>query len=302
MGIYVTNKEGETLSFNYSYKQTFYHDVKGNRGLPEYAVITAYMNEPEHIRQAILEILIFIKKFEFVSVKQLRTMLEGKGIANVDLDLVLEKCVEAYLLNYFIISQYDMGETPDDAFRVYCLDTRALFILSHFSTVDTISWFSTDNLRCIELVTKYLATAEFYQQLQKYPKYELSNFAPLFNANIGKRMIRYSAAFTVMHGYTPLNYIFEVVRSYDLPGPWQKKVSEQVAVFDTERCWRKYYDTKPYYLFLAEDVEQGREVAEIFHRITGNDAFQIITDDVFSKGLQDSPIYTYDLDSRKLVA
>lgn len=297
---YITEQDGENLSFNYSYKQTFFHDVKGNRGLPEYAVIAQFMAESEENRVAILETLLFVQKFAFASTPQIEAMLKRKGIA-VDTKELLNKCVQEYLLNYFIISKFDLGEIPEDAFKVYCLDTRATFILSHFSTADVVSWFSTDNFRCIELVTKYMATGSFYTELLDANKNSMKEFTPLFNVNIGRRMMRFSAMFSLVNGYTPLNYVFEVVRSYDLPGPWQKKVSEQVSIFDQEKCWHRYFDIKPCYVFLVENDEQGLEVSEIFYRLTGNKDFLILTDDMLKEGLMLTPLLAYDPESKDFV-
>lgn len=294
---YINQKDGKVLSFNYDFVQTFYHDIRSGRGMPEYAVVAEYMEEPPENRAAILEVLLFLKRFAFATVDHIETMMRLKG-CNVDLPALLNKCVEKYYLNFFTISKYDIGEVPDDAFRVYCLDSRAIYILTHFSSVDSISWFTTDNIRSIELVTKYLATGEFYQNLSEKRPESVKDFYPLYDATIGKRMIRFSGTFTCMNGYTPLDYIFEVVRSYDLPGPWQKKVSEQIAPFD-ERFWQKYYDTKPMYLFLTENLEQGREAAEIFFRITSNSNFLVTTDAAIRDG--SLGVWEFNPDTKTLV-
>lgn len=298
---YITEDDGENLSFNYSYKTIFYHDIKGNRGLPEYAVIEKFVTEPENMKAAILETLLFIQKFQFASISQIRTMLERKEIA-IDAQELLDKCVQEFMLNYFIIARYDLGEIPEDAFKVYCLDTRAVFILSHFSTVDMVSWLTSDNIRCVELVTKYMATGKFFTELYAANKDALRDFTPVFNANIGRRMMRFSASFKLVNGYTPLNYIFEVVRSYDLPGPWQKKVSEQMSVFDQEKCWHRYFDIKPYYVFMTENEEQALETAEIFYRLTENRNFLLLLDSMVTENLKTTALLAYDPDTRELVS
>lgn len=301
MALYVTQEEGRKLSFNYSYKQTFLHDPRRNHGMPEYVVVSDFMKCNDTVRQAGLEILLYLRKFCFASRDMLLTMLQLKGLDTGLLDGLLEDYTDRYLLNYFTISQYDMGEVPDDAFRVYCLDSSAIFVLTHFSTTDSVSWLSSDNVRSIELVTKYLATGMFYQQLASGHANTLKEYSPLFDASIGKRMMRFSAKITVMNGFTPIHYLLDTVRDYDLPGPWTKRCSEQLSVFIQNNHWQRYYDTEPNYLLLCENVEQGREAAEIFCRLTQNKDFRIVTDEVLSAGLKGGALYRYDETTKQLV-
>ena len=88
--MYVTNEEGKTLSFNYSYKQTFYRDPKRNHGMPEYVVVQDFMKSDDKQRQIGLEILIYLRQFCFATRDMLGTMLAVKGLDVSALDDILE--------------------------------------------------------------------------------------------------------------------------------------------------------------------------------------------------------------------
>lgn len=297
--MYVTEEEGKRLSFNYSFKQSFYRDPKRSHGMPEYIVVSEFMKSDDTHRQVGLEILTYLRQFCFATRDMLGTMLATKGLEVSILDEILELYVDKYLINFFTIAKYDMGEVPPDAMKIYCLDSGAVFILTHFSTTDSISWLSSDNIRSVELVTKYLATGLFASTLVQNKGKAVNTFIPVFDASIGKRMIRFSATFTVMNGFTPLNYVLETVRSYDLPGPWMKKCGEQISVFSNGRHWQKYFDQEPGYVLLCESEEVALEAATILARGMDQQEIRLITDDYFNG--DPNSVFEFDRENKKLV-
>ena len=145
----------------------------------------------------------------------------------------------------FALTQFVMEEVPEDAFRIYCLDHGARYILTHFSQTDFITWLSSDNIRSSELVAKYLMTGMFYLQVLMARGDSLRFFNPLADFSIGKRDIRFSGAFQIMQGFTPRDFIFEVIRHEDLPTIWQQKVNEKIAPFVLQSYWEMYYRNMP---------------------------------------------------------
>lgn len=297
--MYITEEEGRNLSFNYSFKQTFYRDPKRSRGMPEYIIVSEFMKGDDTHRQVGLEILTYLRQFCFATRDMLGTMLASKGLDVSILDEILDLYLEKYLINFFTISAYNMGEVPEDAMKIYCLDSGAIYILTHFSTTDSISWLSSDNIRSVELVTKYLATGLFASTLVQNKGKAVSAFIPVFDASIGKRMIRFSAAFTVMNGYTPLNYVLETVRGFDLPGPWMKKCGEQISVFSNGKHWQKYFDQEPGYVLLCENEVVAKDAAVILGRGMGDQEIRLITDGYFNG--EPNSVFEFDRDKKILV-
>ena len=280
--LYVTKEEGKNLSFNYSYKQTFFREPKRNHGMPEYVIVLDFMNSDDVSKQVGREILSYLRKFYFATEDMLSEMLESKELDTSILSSLLETYVDKCLVNYFTISKYSMDMVPDDAMKIYCLDTGGIYILEHFAQADRVSWLSSDNIRSVELVTKYLATGMFANALVKNKGKSVNTFDPIFDANIGKRIMRFSADFRIMNGYTPLEFVLEVVRDFDIPGPWTKKCGEQISVFSGNRCWQRYFSMEPGYVLLCENEEVALEAAKILARGLSNQEIRLITDRYFS--------------------
>ena len=75
-------------------------------------------------------------------------------------------------------------EPAEDAFLVYCMDFGALCLLNHFSSSDSLSWFTTDANRSSELVLKYLTTVEFFLSLAKVQGPSLRYFKPALRCGL----------------------------------------------------------------------------------------------------------------------
>lgn len=296
---YVTEQEGKSLSFNYSYKQCFFRDPKRNHGMPEYVVVSDFMKEDDDHRRVGLEVLLYLRQFCFATHDMLAEMLAVKRLPVNLLDDLLESYVEKYLINFFALVEFDAGELPEDAFRIYCLDSGGIHVLTHFSTYDAVSWLSSDNIRGVELVNKYLVTGLFANTLMKNKGKSLTSFIPVFDASIGRRTIRLSATFTMMNGYTPWNYLFEVVRDYDLPGGWIKKCGEQISVFSHDKHWIRYFDTEPIYMLLCENEDVAQRAAEILGRHLEDQEVLIATDGYLAG--QPNTLFTIDSGEKKLV-
>lgn len=293
--VYITRDEGEALSFNYDYKQVFHHESSQPKTLPEYALIKWFVKQPEQPKQMMLEVLGFIYKFTFATRDQLERMLRLKGIDAEGLDGILQKLLDQRMANFCYFSKFDQGgPVPDDAFRVYCLDFGAVGVLSHFYC-DNVTWFSTDAMVRTELVLKYLTTTLFYLSMAEARGKALQYFKPVYDVTIGHRDIRFSAAFAILQGHTPLSFILESVRAYDLPSGWDDKVDKKIVPFACQdKYWTKYFsDAEPVYIFLVEDEEQALETARIFYRRTGKDNFRLITDGQLKGGLDKAVFLKY---------
>lgn len=300
---YITQDRGEVLSFPYDWRQTFEHPFEMSRMVNEAFTIKRFISAVNE-RQLGLEILIFLFDYTFATRKQLKRLLQLKGIlsdsesdgetADDKLDNLLQNYVDNRMINYFTLSSYELGEVPDDAFRIYCLDHAARYILSHFYHDDiAVTWKSTNALKSPELVSKYLMTSEFYLSLLTVKGSSLKAFQPTVDFRIRSREIRLSASMQILNGATPIDCILEVVRSSDLPVYWNKKTEEQIVPFITENFWKKYFRLEPIMIFVAENIEQAEELAEIYYRKNESNMFRVTLDSELLKGINEAIFYKY---------
>ena len=301
--LYVTEKEGQVLSFPYDYRQTFDHPFEMSRVVNEAQTIKAFVADDAE-RQVGLEILTLLLNYTFATKAQLIRLLQAKGLTTVDnLDSMLAKYLDRRLINAFTLSAFTMDHIPSDAFVAYCLDHASRHILSHLYRDDiAVTWKSTNAIRGPELVAKYLATNEFYLSLLSVKQQSLASFEPTVNYAIRSRDIRMSAQFRIMHGTTPCDFVLDVVRKADLPVMWRKKVNEQIAPFIQDKFWSRYFRLEPILLFLAEDLEQAEQLAEIYNIRTDSTNFLVITDGELKNGIDKAKFYKYEPDAaHKLV-
>lgn len=299
--MYLTQTDGNVLSFPYDWKQTFAHPFEMSRVSNEAQTVKQFVASGEE-RQVGIEILILLLTYTFATCSQIERLLAAKGlsVSQDQLADLLNRYLEQRLINKFTLSSFPMDHIPDDAFVIYCLDHASRHILSHFYKDDVaVTWKSTNSLRSSELVSKYLATNEFYLTLLTARGDELSAFQPTVDFTLRSRDIRLSATFTVMDGATPRDYLLEVVRKSDLPVLWRKKTNEQLAPFVLDKFWSRYFRLEPVMLFLAEDLKQAEDVAAIYHLRTESLNFRITTDEELLKGPQGAKFYKYEPNAAK---
>jgi len=301
-GLYVTAEEGKSLSFPYDWKQTFARSFDMSRSSNEAQTVKQFVAEDED-RQMGLEVLILLHEYTFATRSQMERLLKVKGIEDDGrLDKILSRYFDRRLINKFTLSAFPLDKIPDDAFVIYCLDHSARHILNHFYRDDVgTMWKSTNAYRGAELVSKYLTTNEFRLALLDAVKDDLASFEPTVNYSIRSRDIRLSACFQVMRGETPNDYILEVIRESDLPTYWNKKVNDQIYPFVESKFWNKYFRIEPIFIFLTEDLEQGRQAAEIVSLKIDTAHFYIMTDAALAASLDKAPLYRYDEAANKLV-
>ena len=300
--VYLTEEDGATLSFPYDWHQSFDHPFDMAKSMNESVIIKDFIATPPDERKATLEILIYLYNFTFATKSQLARLLKLRNIEVPNLDELLNKCVFTRMLNRFTLSMYEMTSLPADAFPIYCLDHSSRHVLSHLYRDDiAVTWRSTNSVRNAEQVSKYLVTNEFYLSLLPTKGDKLRSFQPAADFSIGKRDIRMSAAFCIMNGATPCDFLLEVVRYSDIPVYWQKKSGEQIDAF-LDKFWNKYFDVEPVCIFIAENLEQALELSKIFWQRTERPNFRITTDTEIMKGINNAKFYKFVPEKGKLAA
>ena len=282
--MYVTEEEGKALSFPYDWRQTWHHPFEMNRVVNEAQTIKSFVADGDE-RQMGLEILKLLLDYTFATRDQLVRLLSIKGLDNGDrLDTLLQKYQDRRLINKF--------------------DHGSRHILSHMYRDDVaVTWKSTNAVRGPELVAKYLATNEFYLSLLAAKTQSLAYFEPTVNFTIRSRDIRVSAIFRIMNGATPCDFVLEVVRASDIPTNWRRKTNEQFAPFLLDKFWNRYFQIEPIFIFLAENLQQAEELAEIYYLRTENNNFRVTTDSELCSGIDKAKFYKYEPNGpEKLVA
>ena len=113
---YITQEQGEVLSFPYDWRQTFEHPFEMARVVNEAFTIKRFVSAADE-RQIALEILIYLHDYTFATREQLKRLLKLKGVLSVEndvemadilLDSILQNYVDNRLINYFTLSSYEL--------------------------------------------------------------------------------------------------------------------------------------------------------------------------------------------------
>jgi len=290
---YSTLDAEKDFSLDYNFQQVFHHEFARSSNVVEYYIIREYQ-APQYKdeRQAGLVILNFMRYFGFATRAQLAQMLEQKGVSTDNLDTILDHYVNRNIMNFFIAAAMPI-DIPEDALRVYCLDSGAIFILNHFSGSDCVTWMTSDSKKSIRLVVKYLTPVRFYLSMTETKRNELHYFRPLADFNTGARQTRFSADFQIKSGFTERNFILEVIRKEDFPIDWLKKVDTQIEPFISLKRWEYYYGPEPVFIVLAENKDVALEASDIFYRRLRSDQFRVTTDEEIAKGMAKAKFFKY---------
>lgn len=294
---YVTRADGKNLRIAPFYQQVFHHESSQPKTMPEYTLIKGFVQLPEQNRQVTLEVLKMLSQFVFATRDQMVRLLDIKGIDSSTLDGDLSQMLENRQVNCFYLAETASPEfePAEDAFLIYCMDFGALCLLNHFSSSDSLSWFTTDANRSSELVLKYLATVEFFLSLAKVQGPSLRYFKPAFDVAFGHREIRFSGAFEIedANGQNH-SFLLETIRNFDLPVIWRDKLDKKVVHFVSKpKSWGKYFLDEPVVLLLVENDRDALEAAELFYRRTEKTNFRLITDDQVRAGLENARFLKY---------
>lgn len=307
--LYLTAADADSLSIPYDWKQSFERPFDMRRAIPEAQTLKPFITEDTQDQQIGLELLKMLLHFTFATPAQMKRLLLVKGIYDESrLEGILAHYIERKLLNRFSICVFPMDKNPDDALFIYCLDHSSRHILSHFYNADmAMMWKSTDALRSSELVSKYLATNDFYLSLMEEKGSALEYFDPTVNLSIRGRDFRMSASFRIANA--PSEFLLDVIHPNDIPLLWSKKVGH-IAQFINENHWKKHFSQMPTFLFMTKNLSQAEEMAKIFYNRTlketsrpadagvavpmeGFDKFRIILGCGLDTGFEKTTFYKY---------
>ena len=111
-----------------------------------------------------MNIVKFIFKYRFATAEMMfRYLGEESKIENVQSRL--DRLVKSRILNKFMLSRMEGDTLSPDALHIYCLDVGGRTLLTHYSNEDTTNWYTTENMKGSEVISRDLVTANFYIKL-----------------------------------------------------------------------------------------------------------------------------------------
>ena len=95
-----------------------------------------------------------------------------------------------------------------------------------------------------------------------------------------------------MNGFSPLDYLIDVVREENLPEVWPRRCSEQLGAYFEGKRWNKMYNAMPTYILLCENVDVGlRAAVRLAMQVEGLDIRVVL--DNYTDGMENA-VLAYD--------
>lgn len=279
---YITNSH-KGYTFDQDYKQIFKN--KWNNNVSSQVVVN--MKDNGLVNDDDITILKFLFKTHFATAEMLYRLL-GSTTSFDAFEARLEKHVKNRLINKFCLSQYEGEEIPNDALLIYCLDIGGKLLLSHFSNLDTTNWYTIENKKCPELITRDLVSGNFLIKLQQACPDKIKFFRTNANYRIGRTEVVFSLEFGLMIDGRLKYFVGEVIRDYDYPIGLRDKVVNFDQVL-ASKVVKKYFvgtDDQPIFIGIAEDDRNAVDAFKIFNESEILKVF-VSTDERLTKDLSE---------------
>lgn len=288
--MYIENTHG-LKSIPDGYKQIFRNKFTNNISKTE----ILRMKEEDILTNRDLEIVSFLYDFKFATLDQIYRYLkikgvltqkkfeEGEEVRETSINSIrgrLDKLVLNRVLNKFSLSLYDDKIQPD-AMIFYCVDLGGKFLLSNYSTKDVLEWHFGLNLKTSSLISKDVATTQFYLEVLDKSNDDLEYFITTPLRKCDKMNIIPNGEFLLTKNGGKKFFLVEVIREFDSSIDIKNKMNKLDMIFSTN-AWKKYYyeDTNPPILFvLCENEELALHVGRLIHNGTTIDRFRLTTDE-----------------------
>lgn len=265
-------------------KQVFQNDFTNNISKNE----LIKMRNEERITDRDLEIIKFLFKFKFATLKQIISYLQCLNIQVTEMVLRarLEKLIQYRVLNRFMFSDEKGSHIhiQSDALVIYCLDIGGKFILTNYSSEDTYGWSINENMRTSENISKNLMTVEFYLKILCICPNKLVYFNINPELSLARMVVSPSFEMCIKVNGEKKYFLGEFARDYDLNLNFRQKSIKFENILMTN-AWKKYYfDTeKPPVLFIFADSDYSAlKLGEITSSMTRIENYRLTTFDRFA--------------------
>lgn len=289
--MYISNTQN-LKPISEGYKQTFQN--KFTSSVAKNEVIK--MKNEGVLTDRDLEIAKFLFKFRFATLEQIYEYLkhinmltqkpssEGEEPVETAITSIksrLDKLVKNRILNKFMLGRIEENNILPDALVIYCLDLGGKYLLTNYSNEDTSDWFITVNYKASNLISKDIFTTQFYLKLISTCGDRIKYFEINPLRKCEKNNIIPSFEFCIEYLGKPRYCICEVVRDFDLPTYFTKKIEKLERLVETN-AWRKYcYDsnTPPVIFFFAESDLSANDIGRIVANSTVIGGYRLSTDE-----------------------
>lgn len=257
------------------------------------------LRSEKHISDTDMQIAQFLFKYRFATFDILKSFVESLGINTENLSKDISKLLKHRIINAFaLLDKTECGvgirvEIPHDALLIYCLDIGGRVLVNHFNNYDTTGWYTTENMRAPEKISKDLITNSFYLSLlntTSYKKDDRNYFKLNPNLSLGKNKVIPSFEMKIYNNEDFKYYIGEVVRRFEFPLEFREHLTKLDSVMVTN-AWKKYFydiEKAPTVFFICEDDNHALEVGKMIVGISAFDAttgFRLTTDERLKRGL-----------------
>lgn len=196
----------------------------------------------------------------------------NKKVDKVLVDTTLSKLTEFYAVNRFYLSDVEsptLNEIiPDDALVCYCLAAGGCHLLSNYSNVDMYAWTCTNNCKVSDMISKELASTQYYLRLLECVKGKLKYYRnqPIFDIVSNHRYITVMATFDcLVETEDERRYIIGYnVKDYDSPASIRETL-QGLSILLRTKSWKKYYNDaarKPNLMIISQSEDVNFFVAQ----------------------------------------
>lgn len=288
--MYITNTTNLKPIPN-NYKQTFQNRFTSSVSKNE----VIKMKNDGVLTDRDLEISKFLFKFKFATLEQIYEHLRNINMltqkpasdeepvetAITSIKSRLDKLVKNRILNKFMLGRVEETNILPDALVIYCLDLGGKYLLTNYSNEDTSDWFVTINYKASNLISKDIFTTQFYLRLVATCGERLKYFEVNPLRKCDKSNIIPSFEFCIEYLDKPRYFICEVIREFDIPMYFSKKIEKLERLVETN-AWKKYChdsDAPPVIFLFTENDMSANDVARIVSNSTAIGRYRLSTDE-----------------------
>lgn len=196
----------------------------------------------------------------------------NKVVDKFMVDTALSKLTEFYAVNRFYLSDVESPTLnaiiPDDALVCYCLAAGGSHLLANYSNIDTYAWTCTNNCKVSDMISKELASTQFYLRLLESVKAKLKYYRsqPIYDIVNNHRYITTMASFDcLIESEDERRYVIGYnVKDYDSPASIRETL-QGLSVMLKTKTWKKYYQDaarKPNLMIISQSEDVNFFVAQ----------------------------------------
>lgn len=205
----------------------------------------------------------FLFNNRFATLHQINAMLKANKHTDLQSQRAFKLSQNRIINRFVMVENENEADLNDDANLIYCLDIGGKYLLTHYSSVDTTEWLTSNNMMASELVDNVLMANEVYVKLLSTVKDRLVMFGILEERRVGKQSMTIDFDFGIKSGDNVKYYIGNFVREIDVPKNFQNKAVKLESLITTN-SWKKYYfgaETAPACFFIGESDSFALNIA-----------------------------------------